>query len=134
MLVVAIIVLSLFGVFSTLLRSRSHVHGIAILLPLCAALACWCQLCRWPVACGRARRCVSVAALALSAWLAVSVAELGYDATWPAVQPSQQAVAAWLVAHHERDGLAGDWQAASTTVTSGGHVFVAAVTLPAAPA
>jgi hypothetical protein len=132
-LVVAIIVLLLFGVFSTLLRSRSYVHEIAILLPLCAALAGRVLV---PLAGRRltARRFARVAALALSAWLAVSVAELGYDTTWPAVQPSQQAVAAWLVAHHERDGLAGYWQAASTTVTSSGQVLVAAVTLPAAPA
>jgi hypothetical protein len=131
-LAVAIIVLLLFGGFSTLLRSRSYVHEIAILLPLGAALAGRVLV---PLA-GRltARRFARVAALALSAWLAVSVAELGYDTTWPAVQPSQQAVAAWLVAHHERDGLAGYWQAASTTVTSGGQVLVAAVTLPAAPA
>jgi hypothetical protein len=132
-LVVAIIVLLSFGVFSTLLRSRSYVHEIAILLPLGAALAGRVLV---PLA-GRlrpARRSARIAALALSGWLAVSVAEVAYDATWPAVQPSQQAVAAWLVAHHERDGLAGYWQAASTTVTSGGQVLVAAVTLPAAPA
>jgi hypothetical protein len=132
-LVVAIIVLLLFGVFSTLLRSRSYVHEIAILLPLGAALAGRVLV---PLA-GRlrpARRSARIAALALSGWLAVSAAEVVYDATWPAVQPSQQAVAAWLVAHHERDGLAGYWQAASTTVTSGGQVLAAAVTLPAAPA
>jgi hypothetical protein len=132
-LVVAIIVLLLFGLFSTLLRSRSYVHEIAILLPLSAALAGRVLV---PLAGRRrpGRRFVRVAAVALSAWLAAGLAEVGYDATWPAVQPSQQAVAAWLTAHHERDGLAGYWQAASTTVTSGGRVLVAAITLPAAPA
>jgi hypothetical protein len=131
-LVVAIIVLLLFGVFSTLLRSRSYVHEIAILLPLSAALAGRVLV---PLAGRRrpGRRFVRVAAVALSAWLAAGVAEVGYDATWPAAQPSQQAVAAWLTAHHERDGLAGYWQAASTTVTSGGRVLVAAITLPVAP-
>jgi hypothetical protein len=130
-LVVAIIVLLLFGIFSTLLRSRSYVHEIAILLPLSAALAGRVLV---PLAGRRrpGRRFVRVAAVALSAWLAAGVAEVGYDATWPAVQPSQQAVAAWLTAHHEHDGLAGYWQAASTTVTSGGRVLVAAITLPAA--
>ncbi|HEY1664624.1 MAG TPA: hypothetical protein VGG54_02960 [Trebonia sp.] len=132
-LVVAIIVLLLFGVFSTLLRSRSYVHEIAILLPLSAALAGRVLVPlagrRWP-----GRRFVRIAAVPLSAWLAAGVAEVGYDATWPAVQPSQQAVAAWLTAHHERDGLAGYWQAASTTVTSGGQVLVAAITLPASSA
>jgi hypothetical protein len=131
-LVVAIIVLLLFGVFSTLLRSRSYVHEIAILLPLSAALAGRVLV---PLAGRRrpGRRFVRVAAVALSTWLAAGVAEVGYDATWPAAQPSQQAVAAWLTAHHERDGLAGYWQAASTTVTSGGRVLVAAITLPVAP-
>ena len=80
------------------------------------------------------RRTVKIGALALVAWLALNLAELCYAATWPAVQPSQQSVAAWLVGHHEREGLAGYWQAASTTVTSGGRVLVAAITLPAASA
>ena len=37
-------------------------------------------------------------------------------------------VAAWLVAHHQRDGLAAYWQGTQTTVTSGGRVLVAPVT------
>ena len=45
------------------------------------------------------------------------MAELCYTATWPALKPSQQSVAAWLVSHHERAGLAGYFQATSTTVT-----------------
>jgi hypothetical protein len=132
-IVVAILVLLMVGVFSTLLRSRSYVHEVAILLPLSAALAGRVLA---PLA-GRLparRRTVKIGALALVAWLALNLAELCYAATWPAQPPSQQAVAAWLAAHHERDGLAGYWQAASTTVTSGGQVLVAAITLPAAPA
>jgi len=132
-IVVAILVLLMVGVFSTLLRSRSYVHEVAILLPLSAALAGRVLA---PLA-GRLparRRTVKIGAVALVAWLALNLAELCYTATWPAQQPSQQAVAAWLAAHHERDGLAGYWQAASTTVTSGGQVLVAAITLPAAPA
>jgi hypothetical protein len=154
-LVIAIFVLLLFGVFSTLLRSRSYVHEIAVLLPLSAALvgrvlapmagrALPARLRfaslpvlpapRRPPGPGAApRRSVKVAALALGVWLVLSVAEVCYAATWPTVQPSQQAVAAWLVAHHERAGLAGYWQAASTTVTSGGKVLVAAITLTPAP-
>ncbi len=38
-------------------------------------------------------------------------------------------MAAWLAGHHQRAGLAGYWQAAATTVTSGGRVLVAPVTL-----
>jgi hypothetical protein len=154
-LVAAILILVAFGVFSTLLRSPSYIHEVAILMPLSAALAGRVLA---PLAARRLRarlrsaslpglafpprspgpgparrRPVKIAALALGAWLALNVAELCYVATWPAVQPSQQAVAAWLIAHHERDGLAGYWQAASTTVTSGGRVLVAAITLPAAP-
>jgi hypothetical protein len=132
-IVVAILVLLVVGVFSTLLRSRSYVHEVAILLPLGAALAGRVLA---PLA-GRLparRRTVKIGALALVAWLALNLAEVCYAATWPAQPPSQQAVAAWLAAHHERDGLAGYWQAASTTVTSGGRVLVAAITLPAAAA
>jgi hypothetical protein len=155
-LVVAILILLAFGVFSTLLRSPSYSHEIAILLPLSAALAgrvlaplagrrlparlrsaslpglafpLWS-----PGSDAARRRPVKIAVLALGAWLALNVAEVGYVATWPTAQPSQQDVAAWLAAHHERDGLAGYWQAASTTVTSGGQVLVAAITLSAAPA
>jgi hypothetical protein len=132
-IVVAILVLLVVGVFSTLLRSRSYVHEVAILLPLGAAVAGRVLA---PLA-GRLparRRTVKIGALALVAWLALNLAEVCYAATWPAQPPSQQAVAAWLAAHHERDGLAGYWQAASTTVTSGGQVLVAPITLPAAPA
>jgi hypothetical protein len=43
-------------------------------------------------------------------------------------------VADWLVSHHERAGLAGYFQATSTTVTSGGRVLVAGITLPAGAA
>jgi hypothetical protein len=155
-LVVAVLIALAVGVFTTLLPARSYIHEVAILLPLSAALAGRVL----PSLAGRRlparlrsaslpglafplrssgpdaarRRSVRIAALALGAWLALNMAESCYAATWPAVQPSQQAVAAWLVGHHEREGLAGYWQAASTTVTSGGQVVVAAITLPAAPA
>ena len=57
---------------------------------------------------------------------------MGYAATWPAASMPVQTVADWLVAHHERDGLAGYWQAAETTVTTGGRILVAPVTDSAA--
>jgi hypothetical protein len=128
-LATAILIVLAFGVFTTLVASRSYFHEVAILLPLAAALA-GRVLVPGP---GTARgRRIPVAALALGTWLALTVAELCYAATWPALQPAQQPVAAWLVSHHERTGLSGYWQATSTTVTSGGQVLVAGITLPAA--
>jgi hypothetical protein len=137
LLVAAVSVVLAAGVFTTVLRSLSNAHEVAVLLPLGAALA-GRVLPRAGAACSsrppaRARR-VGVAPLALGAWLTVSVAELCYAAAWPATPPPEQAVAAWLVSHHERTGLAGYWQASATTVTSGGRVLVAPVTLTAAPA
>ncbi len=131
-IVAAILVLLAFGLFSTLLRSRSYIHEIAVLLPLSAALAGRVLV---PLVRRRLPKRPRVAPpsrlafLILGGWLALSVAEVCYTATWPALQPSQQAVAAWLVAHHEHTGLAGYWQAGSTTVTTGGRVLVAAITL-----
>jgi hypothetical protein len=132
LLVAAISVVLAAGVFTTVLRSLSNAHEVAILLPLGAALAG--RVLPEAVAPSqppaRARR-VSIAPLALGAWLAVGVAELCYAAAWPATPPPQRAVAAWLVSQHERAGLAGYWQADATTVTSGGLVLVAPIVIPA---
>lgn len=119
------------GLISPLMRSLANAHEVAILLPLGAALA------------GRtlpplARRLASsgvparlrpgrLASAALAGWLALTVAELCYAATWPAQPPQGRAVAAWLAGHHEREGLAGYWQADATAVESGGRVLVAPV-------
>jgi hypothetical protein len=127
-LVAAILVLLAFGVFSTLLRSRSYIHEVAVLMPLGATLAARVLV---PTAAdklpGRLR---TASVVALGAWVALAAAEVGYTATWPATPPAQQAVASWLVSQHEYDGLSGYWQATSTTVTSGGKVLVAGITLP----
>jgi len=162
LLVVSVIALLAAGVFTTVLRSLSNAHEVAILLPLGAALAgrvlpslagrllpaglppARLRFASLPVPAfpprpsGRPpgpgaapRHRASIADLALGAWLAVSLAELCYAAAWPATPPPQQAVAAWLAGHHEREGLAGYWQADATTVTSGGQVLVAPITLPA---
>ena len=134
-LVVAVLAIVAFGVFTTLVQSRSYFHEVAPLLPLSAALAGRVLVPlapRWLPA--PLRRYTWLPGLALGAWLALTVAELGYTATWPALQPPQQSVAAWLVSHHERAGLAGYFQATSTTVTSGGQVLVAGITLPAGAA
>jgi hypothetical protein len=56
------------------------------------------------------------------------LAALGYDAAQASVPPENQSLAAWLVAHRLTDGLAGYWQANSTTVDSHRQVVVSAVT------
>jgi hypothetical protein len=143
LLIASISVVLAAGVFTTVLRSLSNAHEVAILLPLGAALAgrvlprAGAASSPPPARARRVRRVrrvgrAGIAPLALVAWLTVSVAELGYAAAWPATPLPQQAVAAWLVSHHERTGLAGYWQAGATTVTSGGRVLVAPVTLTAA--
>ncbi|HTR95826.1 MAG TPA: hypothetical protein VMI73_29185 [Trebonia sp.] len=134
-LVVSVLAIVAFGVFTTLVQSRSYFHEVAPLLPLSAALAGRVLV---PLAARRLpaplRRYTWLPGVALGAWLALTVAELGYTASWPALTPPQQSVAAWLVIHHERAGLAGYFQATSTTVTSGGQVLVAGITLPAGAA
>ena len=54
---------------------------------------------------------------------------LAYGAVQPAVPPANQPLAAWLVEHRLSGGLAGYWQANSTTLDSGRRVLVSAVTL-----
>jgi hypothetical protein len=132
-LAASILVVLAFGVFTTLVQSRSYFHEVGALMPLSAALAGRVLVplaSRWLPA---RLRSIPVAALAMGAWLALTVAEVGYAVTWPVSQSPQQAVADWLVSHHERDGLSGYWQATSTTVTSGGQVLVAGITLPGPP-
>ena len=55
------------------------------------------------------------------------LAALGYGAAQPAVPPANQPLAAWLVAHRFTFGLAGYWEANSTTLDSHGRVTVLAV-------
>jgi hypothetical protein len=129
-LVVAIGVTIAAGLFSTVMTSITSAHEVAILLPLGAVLA---GRTLPPLARALARRLgqttvATAATVALAGWLAVGVAEAAYAATWPATPVPVENVAAWLVAHHEYDGLAAYWQAGQTTVTSGGRVLVAPVT------
>jgi hypothetical protein len=125
------------GVLSPLMRSLANAHEVAILLPLGAVLAGRTlpplarrlTLARLPLPrIGQAwMRPGRLATVALVGWLALAVAELCYAAAWPADPPQGRAVAAWLIGHHEREGLAGYWQADATTVESGGRVLVAPV-------
>jgi hypothetical protein len=54
---------------------------------------------------------------------------LGYGATQAPAAPASQPLATWLAAHGLTDGLAGYWQADSTTLASGRSVQVSAVGL-----
>ncbi len=56
------------------------------------------------------------------------LAALGYGAAQASVPSANQPLAAWLVARRLSDGLAGYWQANSTTVDSRRQVLVSAVT------
>jgi len=131
------------GLFTTVMQSLSSAHEVAILLPLGAVLAGRTlpssarRLVRPLVPRLAAARAPSVrmatvttaATVALAGWLAVGVSEAAYGAAWPASPLPVQSVAAWLVAHHQRDGLAAYWQGTETTVASGGRVLVAPVTV-----
>ena len=54
---------------------------------------------------------------------------LAYGAARPPAPPANQPLASWLVAHGLTDGLAGYWEANSTTLASGGRVQVSGVTV-----
>jgi hypothetical protein len=68
-------------------------------------------------------------------WPALAVVAAGYlgglvyAAAQPSAPPANQPLASWLAAHGLTDGLAGYWQAYSTTVDSGGRVLVSGVTM-----
>jgi hypothetical protein len=66
-------------------------------------------------------------ASALGVWLAALLAALCFAASWAPLETTNQGLADWLVAHHYTDGVAGYWQANSTTVDSGGQVLVAPI-------
>jgi hypothetical protein len=151
---------------TTVLRSLSNAHEVALLLPLGAALAGRVLPASLPVHPARPARPAHLArrgapapptssprcehlskmprrrigrrrltsqllavlpVLAPGTWLALNLAGLCYAATWPAAQQAQQPVAAWLTAHRQATGLSGYWQAAATTVASGGRVTVAPI-------
>ncbi len=54
---------------------------------------------------------------------------LAYGAAQPPAPPANQPLASWLVARGLTDGLAGYWEANSTTLASGGRVQVSGVTV-----
>jgi hypothetical protein len=78
---------------------------------------------------GRARRPKRWLWSALGVIAAGYLGTLAYGAAQPSAPPANQALASWLVAHGLTDGLAGYWQANSTTLASGGRVQVSGVTV-----
>ena len=137
-LVTAIGVTIAAGLLTTVMQSLSSAHEVAILLPLGAVLAGRTlpssarrlvrRLAEARAPSLRVATVTMAATVALAGWLAVGVSEAAYGAAWPASPLPMQSVAAWLVAHHQREGLAAYWQGTQTTVASGGRVLVAPVT------
>jgi hypothetical protein len=111
------------GIFGTVVPDLAHAHEVAVLLPLGAVLA---GRMLPPLASGRWLP-GRAAAVALGAWLAVGLAALCFAASSAPLATTNQGLANWLVAHHYTNGLAGYWQANSTTVDSGGKVLVAPI-------
>jgi hypothetical protein len=91
---------------------------IAAVLPLSAVLA-------GRLLAGRILRARLAPVLAVVA--AGYLATLAYSAAQPAMPATNQGLATWLAAHHLSDGLAGYWQANSTTLDSGARITVNSV-------
>jgi hypothetical protein len=99
---------------------------MAAVLPLGAVLAG--RTLGGPLAAGlAARRGRAWLCPLLVAGAAACTAGLAYGATQPAVPPANQPLAGWLTAHGLSEGLAGYWEASSTTLDWGGRVVVSAV-------
>jgi hypothetical protein len=98
---------------------------VAAVLPLGAVLA-GRLLGERVLARARAARSWFVPVLAVLA--AGYLAALGYNAAQASAPAENQSLAAWLVAHRLTSGLAGYWQANSTTVDSRRQVVLSAVT------
>jgi hypothetical protein len=82
---------------------------------------------------GRLRRAARGGLLAALTVLGAGyLASLGYGAAQAPVPAANEPLAAWLTAHRLTDGLAGYWQANSTTLETGRRILVAAVTYDAA--
>jgi hypothetical protein len=78
----------------------------------------------------QARRATGWLGPVLAVLAAGYLGTLAYGAAQPSAPPAtNQPLASWLVAHGLTDGLAGYWQANSTTLASGGRVQVSGVTV-----
>ena len=117
-LVVGTLVTLAAGLFGTHMVDISGAHEIAVVLPFGAALA-------GRMLGGRLVRARLEPVLGLG--LACYLAALGYNAAQASQPAGSQALAGWLAAHGLKQGLAGYWQANSTTLASGGRVVAAPV-------
>jgi len=123
--VVAVLATIAAAIFGTELPDLSHTHEIAVLAPFGAVLAGRVLPGLMPL---RWRGAGRALAAALGVWAMCALAALCWAATWsPLTQGDDQALATWLVRHGLTEGLAGYWQADSTTVLSGGKVLVAPI-------
>jgi hypothetical protein len=116
-----------------LTSTRSHgildTREIAGVLALGAALAGRMFGERALAAVLAAARTKSWALLALAVIAVGYLGSVAYGMVQPSAPAENQPLASWLVAHGFTDGLAGYWEASSTTVDSGGRVLVNGVTL-----
>jgi hypothetical protein len=117
------------GSLSHLMLPMSGAHEIAVVLPFGAVLG-GRMVGGWLAgdATSRSRRvAVTVLTPALALVGIGYLVQLGVSASQPQRQSESQSLADFLVAHGLTSGLAGYWQASSTTVASGGLVHIAAV-------
>jgi hypothetical protein len=111
-------------------QTLAATREIAAVLPLGAVLAgrllAWRLLALRPaVGTGKALRVPLRAVLAVAA--AGYLAALGYGAAQPAVPAMNEPLAIWLAGHGYTRGLAGYWQAGSTTLDAGARVSLSSV-------
>jgi hypothetical protein len=104
-------------------QALAATREIAAVLPLGAVLAG--RLLGPRLLAGKALRVPLRSVLAVVA--AGYLAALGYGAAQPAVPAMSEPLATWLVAHGYSHGLAGYWQAGSTTLDAGARVSVSSV-------
>ena len=104
-------------------QTLAATREIAAVLPLGAVLAG--RLLGPRLLAGKAFRVPLRPVLAVVA--AGYLAALGYGAAQPAVPAMSEPLATWLVAHGYSHGLAGYWQAGSTTLDAGARVSVSSV-------
>lgn len=121
--VVAVLATVAAAVFGTELPDLSHAHEIAVLAPFGAVLAGRVL----PRLVSAVRHHGRVLLPVLGVWIACSLAALCWVASWPPLPPASKPLATWLVRHGYTEGLAGYWQATSTTVVSGGKVLLAPI-------
>jgi len=108
------------AIFTIELASVGQAHEVAVLLPFGAVLPGLLP--------GKLRAARRALLPVGGAWLAVALAALCYAATGTPAAAENVPLAGWLTAHGYAEGLAGYWQASSTTVDSGGKALVVPVT------